>query len=124
MTFLKDNNVLKNLKNYLLTHPENEWLICKTNFRYEKYNFDLELFPYQYPKLIVQKGFAHNCSWGFIQQESTIFSKNLYYSVGGLKKIIKWLVIIIYGKTLLLKKNLFQQIFHGCSKKMGRSITK
>ena len=38
-----DINV-QNLKNYLLTHPENEWLICKTNFRYEKYNFDLEFF--------------------------------------------------------------------------------
>lgn len=87
--FLKDNNVLKNLKNYLLTYPEKEWLICKTNFRYEKYNFDLELFPYQYPKLVVQKGFAHNCGWGFIQQESTIFSKNLYYSVGGFKKNYK-----------------------------------
>jgi len=87
--FLKHNNVLKNLKNYLLTNPENEWLICNTNFRYQKYNFDLELFPYQYPQLIVKKGFAHNCNWGFIQQESTIFSKNLFYSVGGFKKNYK-----------------------------------
>ena len=87
--FLKNNNVLKNLKNYLLTNPENEWLICKTNFRYQKYNFDLELFPYQYPQLIVKKGFAHNCNWGFVQQESTIFSKNLFYSVGGFKKNYK-----------------------------------
>ena len=87
--FLKNNNVLKNLKNYLLTNPENEWLICKTNFRYQKYNFDLELFPYQYPQQIVKNGFAHNCNWGFIQQESTIFSKNLFYSVGGFKKNYK-----------------------------------
>ena len=87
--FLKDKNVLKNLKNYLLTHPENEWLICKTNFRYEKYNFNLELFPYQYPKFIVRKGFAHNCNWGFIQQESTLFSKKLFYSVGGFQKKYK-----------------------------------
>ena len=87
--FLKDKNVLKNLKHYLLNYPENEWLICNTNFRYEKYNFDLEFFPYQYPQFIVKKGFAHNCNWGFIQQESTIFSKKLFYSVGGFKKNYK-----------------------------------
>ena len=87
--FLKDKNVLKNLKYYLLNNPENEWLICNTNFRYEKYNFNLELFPYQYPQFIVKKGFAHNCNWGFIQQESTIFSKKLFYSVGGFKKNYK-----------------------------------
>ena len=87
--FLKDENVLKNLKNYLLTHKDNEWLIANTSFRYEKYNLNLEFFPYQYPQEIVKKGYAHNCSWGFIQQESTIFSRRLFYSVGGFKKNYK-----------------------------------
>ncbi len=87
--FLKNKNVLKNLKKYLSINPDKEWLIGNTNFRYEKYNFDLKFFPYQYPQYVVKNGYAHNCLWGFIQQESTIFSKNLFYSVGGFKRNYK-----------------------------------
>ena len=87
--FLKNPNVLNKLRDYLKKYPELDWIIGKTNFRYEKYNFNLELFPYQYPQSIVKNGYAHNCAWGFIQQESTIFSKKLFYDVGGFKKNYK-----------------------------------
>jgi glycosyltransferase involved in cell wall biosynthesis len=87
--FLKNSNVLRKLKEFLIKNSELDWVIGKTNFRYEKYNFNLELFPYQYPQSIVKNGYAHNCAWGFIQQESTIFSKKLFYDVGGFKKNYK-----------------------------------
>ncbi len=41
-------------------------------------------FPLFYPRYILKNGLANNCFWGFVQQENTIFSKKLYYKVGGI----------------------------------------
>ena len=62
-------------------------MIGKTNFRYEKYNFDLGFFPYQYQNHR-KKGFAHNCH-GDLFNRKVLFSKRLFYSVGGFKKNYK-----------------------------------
>tara|TARA_B100001250_G_C19759400_1_gene771718 strand:- start:897 stop:1646 length:750 start_codon:yes stop_codon:yes gene_type:complete len=50
-----------------------------------KYDQDPKIyFPLFYPRLILKKGLANNCFWGFVQQENTVFSKNLYNKVGGI----------------------------------------
>ena len=87
--FLKNKNVLSKLKDYLQKNPKIEWINGNTNFKYEKYNFLLTLFPYQYPQSIIKAGYAHNCGWGFIQQESTIFSRKIFEDVGGFKSNCK-----------------------------------
>lgn len=84
--FLKNDNVLFKLKEYLEKNPDIQWVNGYTNFKYEKYNFLLTVFPYHYPQSIIRKGYAHNCGWGFIQQESTIFSRKIFEDVGGFKR--------------------------------------
>jgi glycosyltransferase involved in cell wall biosynthesis len=39
-----------------------------------------------YPKFLINYGYAHGEGWGFIQQESTFFSRKLYMKVGGIDK--------------------------------------
>lgn len=40
--------------------------------------------PHSFPRQIIEKGYAHGRAWGFIQQESTFFSMQLYRLAGGL----------------------------------------
>ena len=42
-----------------------------------------------YPQSIIKNGLANNCFWGFIQQENTVFSKQLYDKVGGINRKFK-----------------------------------
>lgn len=60
-----------------------DWFNCNTvianeNEKPKKY------FPLYFPNYILKNGLANNCFWGFVQQENTIFSKKLYYSVNGI----------------------------------------
>lgn len=87
--FLKNHDVLRNVKIYLEKNPQVEWINGNTCFKYENLNLLINLFPYQYPQNIIKKGLAHNCAWGFVQQESTIFSHRIFKEVGGLKKRYK-----------------------------------
>ena len=87
--YLENKYALENLKKYLVKNPKISWLNGNTNFKFENKNISLKFFPYQYPRKIIKNGFAHNCGWGFIQQESTIFSKKLFYNVGGFDKKYK-----------------------------------
>tara|TARA_X000000950_G_scaffold107079_1_gene134961 strand:+ start:230 stop:1027 length:798 start_codon:yes stop_codon:yes gene_type:complete len=84
--YLFNKDVLMNLKNYLIKNPQIEWLNGKTSFKYEKYNFSLSFFPYVYPANFIKRGFAHLCGWGFIQQESTMFSKKIFIKSEGFDK--------------------------------------
>lgn len=42
-----------------------------------------------YPRFLINYGFAHGEGWGFIQQESTFFSRKLYMKVGGIDKELR-----------------------------------
>ena len=42
-----------------------------------------------YPNIILRNGLANNCFWGFVQQENTIFSSELYKKSKGLKTKFK-----------------------------------
>ena len=103
--YLFNKDVLMNLKNYLIKNPHIEWLNGKTSFKYEKYNFSLSFFPYIYPTNFIKK-VLHKCGWGFIQQESTMFSKKIFIKSGGFDKKIKMACDFFLWKKLSEKNNL------------------
>lgn len=47
-------------------------------------------FAYRYPQKIIQNKLAYKCAWGYIQQESTIFSRKLYLDSGGINDKLKY----------------------------------
>ena len=63
------------------------------NGRYSKIKEDKLMqmsFPYFYPQKFIQKGMCHKSSYGFIPQESTFFTKDLYEISGGLNLNLKY----------------------------------
>ena len=104
--FLKNKDVLKKVKNYLEKNPHARWIIGNTSFKYEKFDFSLTFFPYQYPQAIITSGFAHNCGWGFIQQESTIFNRKSFNDLGGFDSNNKMAGDFHFWKKLALKEKL------------------
>jgi glycosyltransferase involved in cell wall biosynthesis len=46
--------------------------------------------PYYYPNFIIKYGLSIPCFWGYIPQESSIFSKELYLKSGGINKNYKY----------------------------------
>ena len=87
--YLKDDCVLEKIKKFLLNNSNIKWINCKTSFRFEKLDFTISYFPYIYPSKIIKNGYAHNCAWGFIQQESTMFSNELFSNVKGFNENYK-----------------------------------
>ncbi len=71
-------NVIKIFSSYKNT----SW-ICGIN-SYIKFGKKFSLIPYFYPNIIIKKGLSHHSYWGFIQQESVSFRKELYLISGGL----------------------------------------
>ena len=82
---LADKYSLEKLSNYL-NKTESRWVTGRASFIFENKNKIFNFIPYVYPNFIIKNGFAHDCCWGFIQQESTIFSRELYNQVGGFNK--------------------------------------
>ena len=80
---LASKETLKNIYNYLNKH-NTEWITGKVSFIHKDSKKIKSYIPAYYPRFIINKGYAHNCMWGFIQQESTVFSKKLYKKVGGI----------------------------------------
>ena len=85
---LADKNSLQNLSNYL-NKVETQWITGRASYIFENQNKIFNFIPYVYPNVIIKNGLAHDCFWGFIQQESTIFSRELYNRVGGFNKSFK-----------------------------------
>jgi glycosyltransferase involved in cell wall biosynthesis len=86
--FLIDADSLLNLHN-LLINKKYSWVTCVTSIFYQHKKKLRSFFPLIYPNIILKNGLANNCFWGFVQQENTIFSANLYKKVGGVKKNFK-----------------------------------
>tara|TARA_A100001011_G_C14185889_1_gene789011 strand:- start:377 stop:1162 length:786 start_codon:yes stop_codon:yes gene_type:complete len=63
-------------------NPSLDWINGKCG--YIKKNIQFSFIPYVYPKSIIEKGKAHKKFYGYIQQESTSFTKSLYLKSGGL----------------------------------------
>jgi glycosyltransferase involved in cell wall biosynthesis len=86
--FFLDRQSLFRLYNYL--HNSNEdWITGKISITNNKSNKIKTYFPLIYPQCIIKNGLHHNCAWGFIQQENTVFSQQLYKKVGGINRSFK-----------------------------------
>ena len=85
---LADNNCLKNIS-FFLQKKNYKWITGKASFIFKNKKKIFNFIPYVYPNFIINKGFAHDCFWGFIQQESTIFSRDLYLQARGFDKNLK-----------------------------------
>ena len=46
--------------------------------------------PYHFPNIIIRNGLSVPCFWGYIPQESVIFSKKLYLKSGEINKNFKY----------------------------------
>ncbi len=85
--FLLDNNSVQRLMN-VLNKKNFEWITCRIAI--SNFNRKARVYiPLVYPQWIIKKGFANNCFWGFLQQENTVFSKELYFKVGGINSRFK-----------------------------------
>ena len=110
---LVDNKTLENLSNFL-DKNEIQWITGRVSFIFNNRNKIFNFIPYIYPNFIIKNGLAHDCLWGFIQQESTIFSRELYYQVGGFDKKLK-----MAGDFNLWKKFSCYSNLHSCNIKIG-----
>jgi glycosyltransferase involved in cell wall biosynthesis len=75
------DNVLK-IFNYKSNNNIN-WINGRSG--YIKNNRIFSFIPYIFPNFIIKNGYAHKYAYGHIQQESTVFKKELFYKVGGFK---------------------------------------
>jgi len=85
--FLVDNNSLLRAYNYL-KKTNNQWIIANISITQDDKKTK-HFFPLHYPRAIIKAGLAHNCFWGFLQQENTIFSQKLYKKSGGINPSFK-----------------------------------
>ena len=79
---LIDKNALYRLHK-ILNKYSYDWVVGRVSF-IKRNNKIIKLLPLCYPRFIISQGLAHNCFWGFVQQENTIFSRELYEKAGGL----------------------------------------
>lgn len=86
--FFVDEKSLLRLYNYLHKYRDN-WITGKISITQNQSNKVNTYFPLIYPQIIIRNGLANNCFWGFIQQENTVFSKELYKKVGGINRNFK-----------------------------------
>ncbi len=110
---LVDNNCLENVSS-LLQKKNYKWITGRVSFIFKNKKKIFNFIPYVYPNFIINNGFAHDCFWGFIQQESTIFSKDLYLEVGGFDKNLK-----MAGDYNLWKKFSNHTKLHTCNINIG-----
>ena len=85
--YLLDDNSVQRLMN-VLNIKNFEWVICRIAIS----KFDNKpkvYFPLIYPQWIIRNGHANNCFWGFLQQENTVFTKELYFRVDGINPNFK-----------------------------------
>ncbi len=111
---LNNKKTLENIANLLNKKPSIEWLTGRVSFLYENRKKIFSFLPYIYPKYFIKKGWAHDCAWGFIQQESTVFSKELYFKVGGFNKKLK-----MAGDFDLWRKFSHETNLYTCNIKIG-----
>lgn len=85
---LFDNNSIERLMN-LLKKKKYDWVTGVCSIIHKDNERPTSYIPLAYPKTIIANGLAHNCYWGFIQQENTVFSKKIYKEVGKINKNFK-----------------------------------
>jgi glycosyltransferase involved in cell wall biosynthesis len=66
-----------------------EWIVGSPSTLNKK-NKLITRNPYHYPNFIIKNGLTTPCFWGYIPQESSIFTKELYLKSGGINKKFKY----------------------------------
>ena len=82
------NDAIENAVNFMEKNRFN-WIVGKPS----TLNFKKKIItrnPYHYPNFIIKNGLAVPCFWGYIPQESTVFTKELYFSSGEIKKEFRY----------------------------------
>jgi len=77
----KSLNIMEN-NNY-------KWIVGVPSIIDEKNRLRTRIL-YHYPNFIIKNGFITPCFWGYIAQESTIFTRDLYIKSGKINKILKY----------------------------------
>ena len=73
----------------ILENNNYEWIVGITSVL-KNYNKIKTRILYHYPNFIIKNGLITPCYWGYIPQESTIFTKNLYVKSGKINKQFKY----------------------------------
>ena len=71
-----DKNAVSNLIKIFTIKKKTNWISGING--YIKNGKLISGIPYWYPKFIIKNGLAHHNFWGFVQQESVAFRKNLF----------------------------------------------
>ena len=103
---LVNADVIKKLSKFLINNLNINWIVGRNSFLKENNEKVKSFISYIYPRWVVKNGFAHSCGWGFIQQESVVFSRSIYYKVGGLDKQYKMAGDFYLWKKFALVNNL------------------
>lgn len=74
---------------YMMEYNSYEWVVGITSILDDQ-NFLKNRILYHYPNFIIKNGLMTPCYWGYIPQESTIFTKNLYVKSGKINKKFKY----------------------------------
>lgn len=69
--------------NIFKRHPSCNWLTGIETHLSEDRTPYIRL-PHSFPDIIIRRGLAHGRAWGFIQQESTFFTMDLFRLAGGI----------------------------------------
>lgn len=74
---------------YIMECNSYEWVVGATSVLDDQ-NLLKNRILYHYPNFIIKNGLMTPCYWGYIPQESTIFTKNLYVKSGKINKKFKY----------------------------------
>ena len=74
---------------YVMSKNNYEWINGKFSYMKNEKIYSLP-FPYYFPKKYIYQGKCHKGDYGFIPQESVIFSRNLYFKSGFLDTNLKY----------------------------------
>ena len=74
-------DAVKNVKKIFKYHKDINWVTGRSG--YIKKGFQFSGIPYIYPRIILQNKLARHDMWGFVQQESISFRKELYMQAKG-----------------------------------------
>jgi len=73
----------------IMTKNNYAWINGKYSYMKNKKIYSLP-FPYYFPKKYIYNGKCHKCDYGFIPQESVLFTRSLYFKSGFLDINLKY----------------------------------
>ena len=80
------------------------WVNCISSSLHKK-NYFTYPYPFYFPRNYIFKEKCHKSDYGFIPQESTFFSRKLYFKCGQIPIRYKYAVIFTFGKKWQNMKN-------------------